>query len=284
MPHRQQPGLSVIIPTYNEERRLPNLLNSLRQQTFRDFEVIVADHKSRDKTCAIAKRFGARIVPGGLPAASRNNGARYARAQHIVFIDADVTFEPTFLASALVEFDRRGLSVAGINAQCDSPLLLDRMLFTLFNVYAFLTQKIYPHAGGYCIFSTKRVHDAIDGFDERMTLADDANYVLRASRVGRFGILHQRIITAHRRLETEGRFGMVTKMVRCEFRRIFIGEPRNNEYHYFDKKHNEQHLPRRSPTSPRAQGRAGAKGTSAASAKRRKAARAGQPSLPHPRR
>ena len=60
--------LSIIIPTYNEEWYLPKLLDSLDNQTFSDFEIIVADNHSKDCTVSVAKKHGCRVVKGGLPA------------------------------------------------------------------------------------------------------------------------------------------------------------------------------------------------------------------------
>jgi glycosyltransferase involved in cell wall biosynthesis len=54
--------LSIIIPTFNEERFLPYLLKSLKEQTFNDFEVIVADNNSTDATRSITLKSGARVV------------------------------------------------------------------------------------------------------------------------------------------------------------------------------------------------------------------------------
>ena len=68
--------LSIIIPTYNEEEYLPVLLESIKEQSFDDYEVIVADANSTDKTREIAKEYGCIVVDGGLPAVGRNNGAR----------------------------------------------------------------------------------------------------------------------------------------------------------------------------------------------------------------
>jgi glycosyltransferase involved in cell wall biosynthesis len=77
---------SIIIPTLNEEVLLPNLLRDLQAQTFRDFEVIVADAGSKDGTVDLAQSLGARVVPGGMPAVGRNRGApgcRYARRANL---------------------------------------------------------------------------------------------------------------------------------------------------------------------------------------------------------
>ena len=70
------PRISVIIPTLNEEKYLPILLHSLKQQTFRDFEVIVADAGSTDKTKEVAEGLGAKLVPGGMLDREETEGQR----------------------------------------------------------------------------------------------------------------------------------------------------------------------------------------------------------------
>jgi glycosyltransferase involved in cell wall biosynthesis len=57
--------LSIVIPTLNEEKYLPRLLQSLDCQTIKDFEIIVADANSRDATRQVAAEHGCRIVAGG---------------------------------------------------------------------------------------------------------------------------------------------------------------------------------------------------------------------------
>ena len=75
--------VSVVIPTLNEERDLPVLLDSLKKQTFRDFEIIVGDAGSKDKTREIAESHGARVVQGGMPGVGRNRGAAVANGEYL---------------------------------------------------------------------------------------------------------------------------------------------------------------------------------------------------------
>ncbi|MCK5373227.1 MAG: glycosyltransferase, partial [Candidatus Aenigmarchaeota archaeon] len=58
----KKPELSIIIPTLNEEYYLPKLLESIKIQTYKDYEIIVSDSCSDDKTVDVAKSFGAKIV------------------------------------------------------------------------------------------------------------------------------------------------------------------------------------------------------------------------------
>ncbi len=53
--------ISIIIPAYNEERFLPRLLESIKKQEFRDYEVIVADNHSEDRTTEIAQQYAINV-------------------------------------------------------------------------------------------------------------------------------------------------------------------------------------------------------------------------------
>ena len=77
---------SIIIPTYNEEEYLPVLLESIKKQDFDDYEVIVADANSTDRTREIAEEYGCIVVDGGLPGVGRNNGARVAKGEYLLFL------------------------------------------------------------------------------------------------------------------------------------------------------------------------------------------------------
>lgn len=87
----KHPQISVVIPAYNEENYLSACLESLKHQTFRDFEVIVVDNNSTDQTVKIAKRYGVRVVKepiqGMTPA--RERGFKEAQAEIIARTDAD---------------------------------------------------------------------------------------------------------------------------------------------------------------------------------------------------
>ena len=84
--------LSIIIPALNEENYLPLLLESIKKQDFKDYEIIVADAGPKDKTVQIAKNYGCKIAPGGLPAKGRNQGAKIAQGDLLLFITADTFF------------------------------------------------------------------------------------------------------------------------------------------------------------------------------------------------
>ncbi len=85
--------VAIIVPTKNEEKYLPNLIQSLEQQTFQGFWRILADAASTDRTRQIALEHGFIITEGGHPYLGRNNGAKKAiglGAEILIFIDADI--------------------------------------------------------------------------------------------------------------------------------------------------------------------------------------------------
>ncbi len=210
--------LTVVIPTYNEEESLPALLASLKSQQFTDFEVVVADANSADRTREIALAAGARVVEGGKVARGRNRGAAAAKGDVVLFLDADVTLpHPWFLQMALGEFYERELVAATCKIEALSDRPVDKIFHGAFNAFMVATQRVLPHAPGFCIFARRDVHVAIAGFDEEIRLAEDHDYVLRASKFGPFGVLRScRIPVSVRRFDRDGRFNIAMKYLLCE--------------------------------------------------------------------
>src|SRR5574340_25507 len=86
--------ISVIIPVYNEAKVIGNCLASLEKQTLAsDMEIIVVDDGSTDGSSKVAALHQEHLGPG----AARNLGAKQAKGDILVFVDADMEFEPDFL-------------------------------------------------------------------------------------------------------------------------------------------------------------------------------------------
>ncbi len=200
-----RPHLSVIIPTLNEEKRLPALLQALQAQTRPPDEIIVADAGSQDRTAEIARQAGVQLVAGGRPAVGRNAGARQARGDLFLFLDADVLPTPFFIEAFLREYHRRHLDVASPLIGPLEPTALNFLVCEITNLYLQVMEPISPHAPGFCLLARRQVHERIGGFDETVWLAEDHRYAQMAAQVGRFGIITTvRIPVSMRRLEKEG--------------------------------------------------------------------------------
>ncbi len=209
--------VSVVVPTLNEAERLPQLLDCLAAQTAPPFEVIVADAGSFDGTRELAQAGGARVVEGGRPAAGRNAGARVATGDVLLFLDADVALVPEQLERVLAEYEKRSLAVATAHIE---PLEREpRNLFAcdVANLYLDVMQYVVPHAPGFFILVRRDVHERIGGFDESLALAEDHDYVSRASEHGKFRVLRCcPVVASMRRIEKEGLLRLAFMYLYCE--------------------------------------------------------------------
>ncbi len=234
--------LSIIIPTLNEERSLPALLESIKDQDFSDYEIIVADAGSKDQTGKIAADYGAKVIKGGLPAAGRNRGAQAAQGEYLLFLDADVILSRRFLSRIIEEMEDKEIDAASCGIVPLSDKLIDSILHDVANAYISLTQYFFPHAPGFCIIIRKSLHEKIGGFNESLKLAEDHDYVSRAQAEGKFRILkNSKIFVSVRRLESDGRFNISAKYLLCELYRVMLGEIRTDAFkykfgHHYEKK------------------------------------------------
>jgi len=225
--------ISIIIPALNEEKYLPKLLENIKKQELNDYEVIVADFNSKDKTREIAKGFGCKIAKGGLPPEGRNNGAKKAKGNLLFFIDADSLLSKNFFNNTLNEIKKKSLDVGSCRTYPLSSNLIDQLYFWLFNLWIAATQFFYPNASGSCIFCKKSLHNKIRGFDEKIRLSEDMDYVKRASKYGKFGILkNAKAYTSVRRFEKEGRFQLGLKLFLSVVYRIIFGEIKTDIFKY----------------------------------------------------
>ncbi|MCG9873933.1 MAG: glycosyltransferase [Leptospiraceae bacterium] len=225
------PKISVIIPTLNEEELLPTLLECLKQQTFRDFEIIVADAGSKDQTRKIAKKYGALVVDGGMPGVGRNKGAEVAKGEFLFFFDADVLLPNDFLAKAYGEIEEKFVDLATCEFKPQSDLRLDKVLFQLSNLFVKINQKLNPRAAGFCIFISSRLFRRIKGFDESVKLAEDHDLVERASKYRSLHFINStHLMVSIRRLEKEGRFSLIEKYMQVELHLLTKGSIRREDF------------------------------------------------------
>lgn len=199
--------LSIIIPTYNEEEYLPNLLESIKRQNFKeDFEVIIADANSTDKTKEIAESYNCKIVPGGLPGIGRNNGAKVAKGELLLFLDSDSVLTNDYLILAIQEFEERNLGIAITQIVPLEKGFINEITHEIANYMTKQISHIKPHgAGCYGILTYKSLHEKVNGFDETLDFGEDTDYIERIGKISRFKVLDKpRLLISTRRLEEEG--------------------------------------------------------------------------------
>jgi len=200
---------SVVIPTYNEANYIGKTLGALKNQTFKDFEVVIKDGQSRDQTVKIAKKFTKKVVSIRDCSAgdARNQGARHAEGEILVFMDADTLLPPETLA----RFGRMMSDERVVGLSCrkvpQSRSVLDRVLYEFVNISTFIGRVMgLGGAHGNCMLIRRSVFERIGGFNPNIIVAEEQELVRRASKFGKYiFLLDHCVVENPRRLQKWGR-------------------------------------------------------------------------------
>lgn len=190
--------ISIIIPTLDEERRLPALLDAITLQAT-DHEVLVVDGGSRDRTLEVARDHKARtlISPPGRGAALRI-GAREARGDVLLFLHADSTLLPGALDQISHALSTNPNIIGGnFRLVFDGDSGLSHWLTRLYGWIRFI--GLYYGDSG--IFVRRSVYDALGGY-RPIPLMEDLDFARRLERSGpTCCIKNPPLITSSRRYE-----------------------------------------------------------------------------------
>lgn len=227
------PRISIIVPTLNERKHLPVLVESIHGQDFTDYEVIVADAGSTDGTREYAAEQGCRVVDGGMPAVGRNAGAAVARGEFLYFLDSDVRLPEGFLRKSWEEIDRKYVDLATCEARPITDVAFDKLLFNFASTLTRLTARTQPRATGFCILVTRRLFRRVGGFDESIKIGEDHAFSKAAAEFRHLEFLTSTWVDVSvRRLDKEGRVAYTLKAIHSDLHRRLIGEIRRDLIDY----------------------------------------------------
>ena len=193
--------LSFVIPAWNEEKLLAATIESIQQvaQAY-DFEIIVADDASDDKTAEIAKEMGAIVVPcnNRQIGPTRNDGASVATGDILIFVDAD-TIVSKAVVHETVEAIQNGAIAGGSFPKFEGKLpLLARILTPLLRV----TFKILRVAAGAYMFCTPKSFESAGGFDPKFFAAEEVHLSNKLHKFGKYKTIQSRVVTSGRKFRS----------------------------------------------------------------------------------
>jgi glycosyltransferase involved in cell wall biosynthesis len=232
---RKLPFVSVIIPTLNEEGYIENCLKALKAQDYKGkFEIIVADGKSNDNTVKIAKKYADKVVvvdKKGV-AVGRNAGARVARGEIFIFMDADTVAAFNLITEIVKGFEK---GVVGVTCPV-VPLSANMSEFLLYWFYnQFMKATLHtkkPQVAGMCCAYRREAFEKVNGFDENIRAWDDYDMSERISKLGKIKCVDSTfVMTSPRRIRKWGKTKAAIKYVKLYITYLLAGvTPKIDEY------------------------------------------------------
>jgi glycosyltransferase involved in cell wall biosynthesis len=197
------PTISIVVPAHNEEALLPETLRTLTASaaaTGEPHEIIVVDDGSTDRTAEIAMGLGVRVVSVNVRqiGAARNAGARVARGELLVFVDADTLVPEVVLRKALAAY-RSGAVGGGAAARLDDdrPAWADGLI-----IIAWWILRTARWAAGCFVFVRRDAFERAGGFDERFFVSEEIHLSRALKKQGRFVMIPDAVITSGRKMES----------------------------------------------------------------------------------
>jgi glycosyltransferase involved in cell wall biosynthesis len=194
--------ISFIIPAHNEEALIAATVDAISEcanRAGRPFEIIVACDACTDQTALIAGQNGARAIPvnNRQIAATRNSGAREAKGDIFIFVDADTILTEPALRDALSALDGGAVGGGGLVQLEGQVSFTGRFLMALFSFGYF---KIKRLAAGCFIFARRDAFEKVGGFDERYYASEEIHLSQALKRCGKFVIVKSHVISSGRKL------------------------------------------------------------------------------------
>ncbi len=189
---------SVIIPTLNEEKLLPNLLVQLNDELLRknfDIEIIVSDGGSLDSTIETALKFSDLVKVHTSNekqniAAGRNVGAKLASGDILIFLNGDILFPEVisffdFVVKHFVSNDRFAAMTCKVKVFPHEEKFVDKVFHFSYNKYFQLLNVLGMGMGrGECQVVRKDIFEKVNGYNESLAAGEDYDLFKRIKMIG----------------------------------------------------------------------------------------------------
>lgn len=225
-----KPYFSIVIPTLNEEKYLPKLLSDLSKQTFKDFEVVVVDGRSDDKTLNEVLKFKKKITLKILTSEKRNVsyqrnlGAKKGKGDWIIFMDADCSLPRHFLEGVKyhILLEKPDVFTCWMEID-DHEIKIGKLIEQSVNITTELVNFAkFPSSMATMIGITKKGFLKMKGFDEDVTFAEGWKFIQTAfSEKLKFTIFRDpRYVYSLRRFKKIGNTKVIKKYIKLFLKTI----------------------------------------------------------------
>ncbi len=194
--------ISIIIPACNEEKYLAETINAIKEQEYKEYEIIVVCDGCTDSTEKIARKFTKKVVSLKRrvgPANAKNRGGDVATGSNLVFLDADTRLTAKTLSeiAKVLEKDKGIIGTCKITPS--NKALKHRFFMGLKN------RVMCPlGVSNGIIFCSKETFHDFKGFNPKLKKGEDGDFVRKIKKQRKFIILQTPIISSTRRFEKKG--------------------------------------------------------------------------------
>jgi glycosyltransferase involved in cell wall biosynthesis len=235
---------SIIIPTLNEEKLLPNLLKFLSQKELKkkyDYELIVSDGGSKDCTIEIASKYADIVKIHSKPvkqniAMGRNYGTYSASGDIFIFINADVIIPDlnNFFNFIETKFSRLNYLAMTCKVKVfpEEEIIWDKLFHTVYNLYFRLLNNLGVGMGrGECQIIRKEIFTKACGYREELAAGEDFDLFRRIRKFGK--ILYATEICVYespRRFRKFGYSGVTLSWIKNSLSVLFLKKSLTKEW------------------------------------------------------
>jgi len=186
-----EPLVSVIIPTKNNERTIDRCLFTIKNQSYNNIELIVVDNHSTDKTLEIAKKYANKIYTKGPErSAQRNFGAKKAKGKYLLIHDSDIYFHKDSVKECVELAEKRN---------CKAIILPEKSIGEGYWTKVKAFERSF-YVGNDLIeaarFFDRKTYLEIGGYDEELTACEDWDLTIRF-RQNKHPILRTKLFLLH---------------------------------------------------------------------------------------
>lgn len=231
--------VSVIIPTYNEERNIVKFMKNLTNQTVprADYEVIIVDGQSKDRTVELARKYADKVIQqksDGIGGA-RNDGVRIAKSPIIATTDADCEVPADWVEKIISDMESGDyVAVCGSDGPIENNIKARIVFFFIKNFIHFASLFNVYCLGGTNSAFRKKEFMKIGGY-RNLSYSDDADLGFRLKQIGK--IKYDRSLyvgLSVRRMENQGYRKTLLTWINGDIRLLLgIDIPKKN-YRKFD--------------------------------------------------
>ncbi len=188
---------SIIIPLYNRPQEIDELLDSLTKQTNNQFEVIVVEDGSTEKSDFIVEKYGSKLIlvyfekSNSGPGLTRNEGARIAKGDYLIFFDSDCIIPPNYIENSY-QFLKNSYTDAYGGPDRAMPTFTTVQKAINYSMTSFFTtggirgghksmDRFHPRS--FNLGVSKVAFEALDGYG-KMRFGEDIDFSLRLLKQG----------------------------------------------------------------------------------------------------